>query len=148
VITHGPGHHLGSDGIDLAGREFLRPLSNLINRGQPNLIKYETVLHLLKKRPLSRDVPIWQIADLLIKLPNELTPYKSYWRSEMEQWMFLKSLRTLNRVRPPWVSESSNFFPEQCLSAECASWAVGAAIMFLGDFYANLGITSPLTAHR
>src|SRR5208337_5583716 len=32
VLTHGPGHHLGSNGINAAARDFLLPLAETVDR--------------------------------------------------------------------------------------------------------------------
>lgn len=53
IILHGPGHHLGSNGIDVASRDFLRPLADTIDKqGRGPLRRYDLVLHLLRKQPL------------------------------------------------------------------------------------------------
>jgi hypothetical protein len=53
VMDHGPGHHLGSNSIDVNGRDFLHPLSDMIDR-ERTLDRYELVLHLLKKPSLDK----------------------------------------------------------------------------------------------
>jgi hypothetical protein len=60
VLTHGPGHHLGSNGIDTAARNFLAPLAEMIDRQQEPLERYQLMLHLLQKAPLGRGEQPWQ----------------------------------------------------------------------------------------
>jgi hypothetical protein len=49
VLAHGPGHHLGSNGIDRAARDLLGPVAELVDRHRDTLARYEIVLHLLHR---------------------------------------------------------------------------------------------------
>jgi hypothetical protein len=143
VLNHGPGHHLGTNGIDAAGKAFLQPLADVVDEQSP-LDRYEIVLHLLNKRPINRGHSTWQNAELAIWLRNELVHYKSKWNSQLERSKRVKAL-ALKRHRPPrFVSTSSSFFPEQCLGADCARWCVESLVRFIDAFYENLGVQSPL----
>jgi hypothetical protein len=145
VILHGPGHHLGSNGLDVAARDFLRPLVDLVDK-QPTIKRYEIVLHLLKKPAIDRGGQIYENADLLIRLRNELIHYKSQWGPEMDQLKLFNRLQRLGLEKPSFVSPEpqTNFFPHRCMSASLASWSVMAAVAYINDFYKNLGIKSPL----
>jgi hypothetical protein len=147
VTRHGPGHHLGSNGLDAAAYAFLQPLMDVIDE-QQTLNRYELVLHLLRRPALDRGGHPYQPADLLIKLRNELIHYKSKWGPEMERQKLFDRLLQLRLEKPPFISVHTNFFPHQCLSASLASWCVMAAGSFINDFYARLGILSPLKAHE
>jgi len=70
ILIHGPGHHLGSNGVDATARDFLSPLASAIDR-EPTLRRYDLVLHLLGKPALKGARP-YQDADLLTRLRNEL----------------------------------------------------------------------------
>lgn len=143
VLNHGPGHHLGSNGIDIASRDFLLPLADLID-GQDILTRYELVLHVLKKSPMKRDAQPSQDASLLVRLRNEVVHYKSQWGAELERKKLYKGLQQLGHSKPPFVLSGTNFFPHHCLSASCAQWAAKTAALFLKAFYEQLGIASPL----
>jgi hypothetical protein len=148
VLFHGPGHHLGSNGIDHVARDFLRPLVEMIDR-QETLRRYELVLHLLKKPVLDRGVQPYQGADLLVKLRNELVHYKSRWGQEMERQKLFERLRQLRFENPPFIPyHGTNFFPHQLLSSSCASWAMSTTTEFISTFYSLLGFPSPLEPHK
>jgi len=133
VLTHGSGHHLGSNGVDTASRDFLAPLAEMIDRQQNPLQRYETILHLLHKVPLRRGEQPWQDTAILIQ--------------QMESKDLFKSLRNLRVKKPPFISTSTTFFPHQCLSAECAAWSVRTAVKFINVFYEQLEVRSPLSAY-
>src|SRR5467141_1972700 len=40
VVMYGPGHHLGSNGVDVSARDFISPMANVIDREQ-TLRRYE-----------------------------------------------------------------------------------------------------------
>jgi hypothetical protein len=153
VLTHGPGHHLGSNCLDAKARDFLSPLADIIDR-QSTVCRYDLVLHLLQKPRLKRDM--WANAVLLIDLRNELIHYKSKWGEQMDeatakrakakevkQKLFLR-LKARRFDKPAFVSPHTNFFPLQCLSASLASWSVTTGVELIDAFYKHLGITSPL----
>lgn len=142
ITVHGPGHHLGSNYIDVKAREFLAPLEELID-DQDVLERYSLVLHLLQKGPLPRDSGIWENALLLIRLRNALVHYKSQWGRDMSPKL-LASLQKLALPKPPFISQHEFFFPNQCLSAACAGWAVDASFKFLTTFYQLLGLPAPI----
>lgn len=138
ILVHGPGHHLGSNGLDAEAQSFLSPMVDLID-SEEILERYTLVLHLLKKEPLPRSNTIWEHALLLVRLRNSVVHYKSRWNREVESTKLLASLRGLRHAKPPFVTEHSLFFPHQCLSAACARWAARSALSFLNAFYENLG---------
>lgn len=147
VAVHEPGHHLGSNGLDLSAQAFLRPFVDVID-DQPTLHRYELVLHLLRRPAIDRGVHPYQPADLFIKLRNELIHYKSKWGPEMDREKMFARLQQLRLEKPPFISPHTNFFPHQCLSASLASWSVTTVAAFINEFYSALGIASPLKAHE
>jgi hypothetical protein len=66
----------------------------------------------------------------------------------MERQKLFDRLLQLRLEKPPFMSVHTNFFPHQCLSASLASWCVITAGAFINDFYAKLGVASPLKAHE
>jgi len=148
VCVHGPGHHLGSGGTDIAARDFLAPVAEVID-GEDTLSRYNLVLHLLGKDRLDRGAQPWQHAALLVKLRNALVHYKSKWGTQLEDSKTFAAIIRLNHARPPFIPANGvNFFPHQCLSAGCAAWAVDTAVAFLDAFYVHLGISCVLEHHR
>lgn len=146
ILHHGPGHHLGSMGIDAAAKAVLQPLPDVIDN-QPTLHRYELVLHILRQPALDRGRYPFQAADLLIRTRNELIHYHSKWGAEMDREKLLDTLQQLRLEKPPFISANSNFFPHRCLSASLASWSVTTAVAFINNFYSVLGVASPLNAH-
>jgi hypothetical protein len=123
VLIHGPGHHLGSNGINAGARDFLLPLADTIDR-QPTLRRYEIVLHLLRMPAIDRGTESYPTADLLIRLRNELIHYKSKWGEQMDGPKLFGRLEQLGFDKPTFMSPHTNFFPHRCLSASLASWSV------------------------
>lgn len=146
VLIHGPGHHLGSNGLNATARDFLSPVVDIIDDA-PTLRRYDLVLHLLRKPPLKRGASPYQDAGLLTRLRNQLIHYKSKWGEEMDSATVFSGLKGLGFDKPAFVSPNTNFFPQQCLSASLASWSVTTGVKFIDAFYHNLSIISPLNAH-
>ena len=144
IVDHGPGHHLGSGGIDEVARDFLRPLAAVIDK-QPTLERYRLVLHLLEKQPLDAGAQPWQDTAWVIKLRNYIVHYKSQWESEGEDRKLLELLQRKKFVPPPFYDPASGFFPHLCLSTACAKWATDTCMAFLAKFYEHLGIDNPLS---
>ncbi len=147
VMNYGPGHHLGSNGIDVLAQEFLAPAAEAID-GRSVLERYGLVLHLLKKNGLNQGEQPWQDAALVVRLRNELAHYKSRWGNELERSKVLQALQEKRHPKPPFIQGSANFFPHECLSACCASWGVRSCAAFMDAFYVNLGFAGRLDPYR
>jgi hypothetical protein len=147
VVIHGPGHHLGSNGIDKDARDFLMPLKDVLLDRSRTLECYERILHLLRK-PVDKGTEPFQSATTLVHLRNGLIHYKSRWGKDLESEDLIKALRILNFKAPPFVQASQNFFPHHVLCSSCASWAVTTAKKFIDCFYARLNIQSPLRPYE
>lgn len=147
IAMYGPGHHLGSSGTDAPARDFLAPLAGLIDR-ESVLERFALILHLVRKAPLERGGAPWQQADLAIRLRNNLVHYKSKWDDESNRSKFIAQLKAKDFRVPRFLAARANFFPHQCLSAECARWTVTSCVAFLEAFYNNLGFPDRLGRHR
>lgn len=147
ICTHGPGSHLGSNGIIHSDRQFLAPLADVIDN-QDTLSRFELILYLLRRPPLDRGHEPFQSASLVVRLRNEITHYKSKWGQDMESSKLFASLKGLRHKPPPFISPDANFFPHQCLSAECSAWAVNSAVAFLDAVYCKLGVASRFENYR
>jgi|GEM_PF-1793758 len=153
ILHYGPGYHLGSSGIDIEVRNFLKPLKELKHDALPTLQMYKLVLHLLKKPTIKGHINA--DADLLIKLRNRLIHYKSHWGPEMddpnmdEKHLF-RRLQRLNLEKPPFVPPypQTNFFPLICMNASLASWCVKTAVTYIDEFYEKLDIESRLKSYN
>ena len=146
ILHYGPGHHLGSNGIDVKSRDFLKPLEDL-KRDHATLFIYDLVLHILKKHSIRGHIN--EKAVYLFGLRNELLHYKSLWGSEMDRKKFFQKLQNQLRLeKPPFVFKNANFFPDKCLSASLASWCVRAAVDYINEFYEKIEVKSPLKAYE
>lgn len=146
ITQHGPGHHLGSNGLNAPARDFLQPLADVID-GESTLRRYELVLHILRLPALDRGTEMYRTTSLLVKLRNELIHYKSRWDSETDRAKLFTNLRQLRLEKPSFITSDTTFFPHQCLSASLASWCVLTTIDFITNFYSLLGVVSPLNPH-
>lgn len=147
TCVHGPGAHLGSNGIDSAARDFLLPVAELVDN-QSALTRFDLILHLLKRTPLDKGSNPYQGAALVVRLRNELVHYKSRWGADTERNKLQAALQLLGHKAPPFTDPSMNFFPHRCLSAECAAWALASVITFLESFYSALGVPSRFAGYR
>jgi hypothetical protein len=127
VKVYGPGHHLGSNGIDFQALDLLAPLADVID-GEKVLDRYRLVLHLLKKEPLDPGGQPWQDAALVVRLRNELVHYKSRWGEELERSALIRALQSKKHPKPPFIADAANFFPHACLGATCATWAAESCV--------------------
>lgn len=146
ICTYGPGSHLGSNGTIHSAQAILAPLADIIDR-QDTLRRFELILHLLQRPPLDKGSEPYESAALIVRLRNEITHYKSKWGQEMESSKLFGSLKNRRHKPPPFIS-NANFFPHQCLSADCAVWAVKSTVAFLDAIYGKLGVTSRFETYR
>lgn len=147
ILTRGPGHHKGSNGINKTMGDFLRPLENIIDK-LPVLERFENILHLTNKPALNRGASAFQNMDLAIKLRNEIVHYKSKWEDEFEQSKFFTQLQSKRFRCPPFISKDCSFFPHQVLGSDCAQWCVKSVIIFLSEFYHALGFPCRMTRYN
>jgi hypothetical protein len=143
LTLHGPGNHLGSDGMDKKAHAFLLPLADFID-DQDALTRYKVILHILNKLAMAEGEQPWQDMATLVRVRNELIHYKSKWGKQMAKQKLIQTLQNLGLAKPPFIQPNTNFFPHQFLGAACAAWAVRTAVAFLNGFYARMEIESPL----
>lgn len=147
VLNHGPGHHLGSNGIDLTAVDVLKPFIPLLDR-EDVLRKSQMILHILRKPSMPPGHGVTQDLRILARVRNELIHYKSHWNREMTEEALVRGLRSKNFIVPPFRRDAPVYFPLQVLGASCAAWCVQTAFDFLRVFYAQLGIHRPLGKFR
>lgn len=147
VLNHGPGHHLGTNGIDQAALQMLGPLAPVLER-EDALAKSRTILHVLQKRALPTGQGATQRLVLLARLRNELVHYKSRWNAQMSDARFVRGLEAQHFDVPPFRRNAAVYFPLQVLGASCATWCVRTSYDFLLEFYECLGVAHPLRNFR
>lgn len=141
ICTYGPASYLGTGGFDASAREFLEPIAEIIDK-QGVVKRFDVILHVLRKKALDQESVSYRSAVLLAQLRNELVHYKSRWTSDTESKRLYRSLQQLGHTPPPFTSANTIFFPNRCLSADCAAWALRSSVLFLESVYAALGIRS------
>jgi hypothetical protein len=147
VMIYGPGHHLGSNGIDTEARDLFAPIAEMID-GESVLDRYRFVLHCLRKPSLNQGEQPWQDTAMVVRLRNELVHYKSRWGGDLDRSKFLQALQSKKHPKPAFIPDGTNFFPRRCLSAACAFWSARSSFAFLDAFYARLGFPARLEPFR
>jgi hypothetical protein len=74
--------------------------------------------------------------------------FKSRWGADMTSIKLYSALEGLQHKPPPFTVAGMNFFPNRCLSADCAAWALNSVIAFLDNFYQRLGMPSRFETYR
>jgi hypothetical protein len=148
LTHHGPGYHLGSDEADVAARDFLAPITDVIDK-VATIPRYDLLLHLLRKQPLDHGALPYQDANLVVRLRNEIVHYKSKWGEELSGEKLFRALEGKHLPKPPFLPPTGmNFFPQHCLSAATAAWAVETCVGFLDAVYDRIGVPCPWQAQR
>lgn len=105
------------------------------------LDKCQIALVLARKQPISTDGQLFENANLLVKLRNELTHYKP--RTLGGPDAHKRDRRLAGRFSPNKLMTGAGnpFFPDHCLGQGCAEWAVTSAGNYMNAFFDKLGIT-------
>lgn len=146
---------LGGAPIDGLDRDQQATLGRMSRRGVPRtarypvLEKYDIALDLLAKAPLGAAAQPYQDASSLVKLRNALVHYEPEFypvpgplrdsvdpRAAPSLEKRLRSKFPLN----PLAATGYGFFPDHCLSAGCAAWAVEVSLSFVKSFVERVGI--------
>jgi hypothetical protein len=147
ACVYGPGSYLGSNGTDQEAQRFLSPIADVVD-DQETVARFNFILHVLHRQALDKGSEPYQSAALVVRLRNELVHYKSRWGAEMESCKLYRALEAMGHLAPPFVSETTNFFPHRCLNADCAAWALRSAVALLEAFYEALGVPSRFESYR
>ena len=133
-------HQMGEDAILLMAN--LRKLGVAKTASYQVLQKYQIALVLAKKQQFDKGAAPYQDVELLIMLRNALVHFDPETTSQAGASSVniekrLKGKFTLN----PMTGRKTPFFPERCMSAGCAKWAVESSVKFADDFCSRLGLT-------
>jgi hypothetical protein len=113
-----------------------RALASVWSEGfdrQPILNKFQIALALAKREPFTMGQEPYQAARALIDLRNAIAHPKELIESDNQHKKLrarLKGMYALNPQRQHY----RDFFPDRCLSADCAFWAVESAANLLLEF--------------
>ena len=142
-------------GVEGLTREQVGLLGRLWERGIPRtarfsiLQKYEIALDLLGRPQVDRGAAPYQDASALVDLRNalvhfepELYPVPGPQAPSVPQEAQPPLERKLRGrfVLNPLAREDFGFFPDQCLGAGCAQWAVSTSLSFVRSFVDHAGI--------
>ena len=111
------------------------------------LRKHQTALVAMGYEPMNKGQEPYRSADGLMRLRNALVHFKPEWDDELKDHQSLE--KRLSQLFP--ISALANrakgrmvWFPNKCLGAGCAEWAVESAIKFSQQFVSTLGIRERL----
>lgn len=118
--------------------ELWKPLDE---KRVPLLQKYQIALAAIKSSKFDTSKGPYQDVGLLIALRNMLVHFKPEWDNDQRKHRKIEeNLRGRFKLNPFWPKEDSIFFPFNCLSHGCASWAVRSSMNFILEFFALIGV--------
>lgn len=108
--------------------------------GSPVLRKYQVALSIADADGYNESKSPFADADGLIRLRDALLSCNSEWDDSQGKHRTLEK-RLRSKFPPnPFVSVDISWFPDRCLGAGCARWAVSVAQTFSDDFCRRMGI--------
>jgi hypothetical protein len=104
------------------------------------LDKCQMVLVLARKKPIPTDGQLFENANLLRKLRNELMHYKPQTFGGLDTHRLDRGL--VGRFPPNklMIGAGNSFFPDHCLGHGCAQWSVTSSEEYMNAFFAELGV--------
>lgn len=113
--------------------------------------RYQYFLRLVGAQPFERGTNLFQSAELLTKVRNQLVHYTpesviSYARDSKKyrDQRIETLLRSANVGTNPFANANSPFFPTKCIAFSTCKWAIRSAISFSIEFRQRTGITGGL----
>lgn len=127
------------DPLSLECRRLMAGLWNVAER-RPILEKYQIALLCAGEPAFDKGQAPYQDAKLLIQLRDKLTHSRPKTRQTGNLDPLSQALQT--RFQPNRLTRNfaNPFFPDQCLSAGCAEWAVSIARSFADEFFKRVNI--------
>jgi hypothetical protein len=114
----------------------------------PVLHKYQVVLLLADAERFNESRPPFRDADTLLKLREALVHFKSDGDDRRGKYQKLEQRLRAKFPPNPLASQAADWFPDLCLGAGCAEWAVRAASEFSDAFCSRMSIPSRGPAWR
>lgn len=102
--------------------------------------KYALASDLLRIKSLDPRAEPYTSTELVIQLRNILVHYRPSSRSAHDMSSFEESLKVRFPENKLMNGSGNPFFPDKCLGAGCASWAVSAVENLASEFFKRLGI--------
>jgi len=108
--------------------------------GAPLLAKYQLALSVADADQYNENRSPYFDAESLIRLRDSLLDFTPEWDDKRGRHHVLEK-RLFGKFPPnPFAPKKSPWFPDRCLSAGCARWAVRAAQFFSDDFCHRMAI--------
>jgi hypothetical protein len=107
----------------------------------PILAKYQLALTLARQDIFSTGDEPYQSTNALIELRNAIAHPKEIWGSHRNQQRLERCLNGRYKFGPQ-QAHCKEFFPDRCLTADCAVWAAKSAARFTIDFKRRLPPTA------
>jgi len=106
------------------------------------LVKYQLALLAAKQPMFDRSRLPYQDVELLKQLRNLVVHAKPETSEIGIEHKLLKKFR--NKFPPSKLAHGNTnpYFPDHCLGAGCAAWAVQAALAFADEFYKRIGVAT------
>jgi hypothetical protein len=104
------------------------------------LEKYRVALHCAGKTPFDRGTQPHQAAALLVRLRNRMIHARPKTRETGDLDKLEEALSASFQPNRHMVKMANPYFPDQCLGAGCAEWAVLSARNFADEFFSRLGV--------
>jgi hypothetical protein len=123
---------------------FQRALESVWSEGfdrQPTLAKCQITLALARREAFGTDSEPLQSAHALIELRNAIAHPKEMIGSDKQQRGLENALRGKYRFGPK-RERVDEFFPDRCLTPDCALWAVVTSARFFLEFRRRLPSTA------
>jgi hypothetical protein len=104
------------------------------------LQRYQLALSVADADQYNPDRAPYQDADSLIRLRDALISYDSTWTDDRGQIHALEDRIRKKFPASPLVSARRPWWPDRCLGAGCAKWAVKTVQIFTNDFYRRMSL--------
>ena len=150
ILDTAEGHHQFLKSLGNTTLDTISQMAQAVQKGENMnvLIKYSRCIIYKKKRNSFRNSTVWDNAQSLIYLRNNLVHYRPEWRSGLED-LKKQNERSINGHeyigKFPFSSRCSEdtinpIFPEKIVSYGCAKWAVDTCSDFVDAFCDLIGI--------
>ena len=106
----------------------------------PVLEKYQIALSVTDADPYNQDASPYADAESLMRMRAALLSYGSDWTDSRGRRHVLEERLKDSFPPSPLVSQHRPWFPDRCLSAGCAKWAVMTVQVFANDFYKRMAL--------
>ena len=128
--------------VDQLSPETKRLLAGLWERIERWSIieKYQAALLCSGVEPFGKGQPPYQDAKLLIDLRNQLVHARAKTLTTGDEDNLSKRLKTRFKPSRLMNNTANPYFPDHCLGAGCAGWAVVSAQAFADEFFRGVGM--------